>query len=335
MSSDQGTRELSLLVEEELRSIVTSRAMPLYGMMSYHMGWSDRYGAESDAGYRERTLGLLCVLSCRAAGGDAGTALPAAAATELVHNFCEIHDDVQEGSPQRGERDALWWIWGPAQAINAGDGMHALARLAMFRLQDRGVAAPVVFRALQALDEASLRTCEGRFMDLEAQERIDLSLDAYVEMARAKTGRLKACALRLGAMAAGADGQADEALTRAGLRLGVSMQMREDAAATWDSDAATSSQLLNKKKLLPVVLALANANITQKRQLGEVYFKRMLEPEDVLRLRETLEGMGVREECDRLAEENAAAALEALDGSGLEASASRELRAFVEGLLRG
>ena len=64
----------------------------------------------------------------------------------------------------RGERETVWWKWGPAQAINAGDGMHALARLALFGLQDAGLSAGSTFRAVQILDEAGLRTCEGRFL---------------------------------------------------------------------------------------------------------------------------------------------------------------------------
>ena len=48
--------------------------------------------------------------------------------------FLQIHDDVQSGSPQRAGRDTVWWKWGPAQAINAGDGMYAMARVALFRL---------------------------------------------------------------------------------------------------------------------------------------------------------------------------------------------------------
>ena len=61
-------------------------------------------------------------------------ALPAATAVEFVHHFSLIHDDIQNGNPDRDRRPAVWWHWGPGQAINAGDGLHALARLALFRL---------------------------------------------------------------------------------------------------------------------------------------------------------------------------------------------------------
>ena len=164
--------DLSARVEDALKGAVTGRDMPFYEMMTYHMGWTGDPGEPSPGRSGLRSLGTLCLLACRAAGGDAMLALPAAASVELVISFCEIHADVQAGAPMRGNRDTVWWKWGPAQAINAGDGMHALARLALFGLQDAGLSAEDTFRAVQILDEASLRTCEGRFLDLQAQDRL-------------------------------------------------------------------------------------------------------------------------------------------------------------------
>ena len=165
-------------VDAELRSIVTARDMPLYRIMAYHLGWSDQHGDLGTPVAGQWTRGILCLLACRAVGGELEVAAPAAAAVELVEGFWQIHDDVQGGMPQRNDRDAVWWVWGPAQAINAGDGMHALARLALLRLTERGVPSATAFRAQQLQDEASLEACEGRFLDLEAQERIDVSVDA-------------------------------------------------------------------------------------------------------------------------------------------------------------
>ena len=313
MVKEQTTAELAALVDGALEQIVRSRDMELYRMMSHHMGWEDRDpGAPPTAAHRGR--GVLCLLACEASGGETDRALPAAAAVELVHNFTLIHDDVQGGQPSRNDRDAVWWVWGPAQAINAGDGMYALARLALFQLMDRGVDAPTTFRAVQFLDEASLKTCEGRFLDLEAQERIDLSLDGYLTMASAKTGALMACAMKLGGLLAGADAPALEALAACGNDLGVSLQMRDDVRELWATGTETpSAELMNKKKLLPVVLALESASVSDKRRLGDIYFKRVLDPNDIVSLRDTLEELGIRDECNRLLEDSRERALAALD----------------------
>ena len=114
--------ELMTGVESELHDVLDSRDMDLYRMMSYHLGWEDDRGQPQSSLVKPRSHGVACLTACYAAGGDLKKALPAAAAVEMVSNFCQIHDDVQGGHPKRHGRDAVWWVWGPAQAIDAGDG---------------------------------------------------------------------------------------------------------------------------------------------------------------------------------------------------------------------
>ena len=133
------TAEFEAAIEAELREMFRSRELALYDMMTYHMGWGpDESGVQYQAEKGGRTHGVACLTACKAAGGDISACLPAAAAIEMSLAFVQIHDDVQSGSPQRAGRDAVWWKWGPAQAINAGDGMYAMARVALFQLAERG-----------------------------------------------------------------------------------------------------------------------------------------------------------------------------------------------------
>ena len=81
-------------VEDELRHVVTAprrTVAPFFNMMAYHLGWLDQDFRPADAYRGKKLRPLLCLLSCQAAGGDWHTALPAAAALELVHNFSLIH----------------------------------------------------------------------------------------------------------------------------------------------------------------------------------------------------------------------------------------------------
>ena len=337
MNTPPSVEDLSSLVDTELSSIVTSRTMPLYGMMSYHMGWSDEPGRSEAGAPKQRALGVLCLLACRGAGGNMDDALPAAAAVELVYNFCQIHDDVQGGNPSRDNRDAVWWVWGPAQAINAGDGMHALARLALFRLSERGVSSPTTFRAIQLLDEASLRTCEGRFQDLEAQERIDLSVEKYLNMASDKSGALISCAMTLGGLVASEDEKILEALGTCGVKLGVAIQLQDDLHDLWGEDEespAASPNLMNKTKVFPVVYALENASVREKRKLGEIYFKRVLERDDITKLRLVLEQLGAREGTEKLVAQYHAEALSALDTPGISDEGRADIAKFAGSLLK-
>ncbi len=286
------------MVETELKRIVSDRDLPLYSMMEHHLGWlSD---SRSFASPVFRPLGALCLASCESLGRSPETALPTAAAIELVRNFCEIHDDIQAGKISRNGRDSVWWKWGPAQAINAGDGMHALARLALLGLGERGVGTDTVFEAVKLLDKASLETCEGRFIDLEAQERLDMSSDAYLKMVEAKTGSLFGCAMEFGALAASADA-IRKSFADAGRELGVAVQIADDMrqlASGLHENATHSEDFMNKKKLYPVVRAFEIASPSDRRRLGDYYFKRVLEPSDVRSLSSIISQLGVSAEAE-------------------------------------
>ena len=325
--------ELTGRVEVELRTVLESRDMPLYRMMSYHLGWEDNSGQVQADALQPRLHGVACLTACLASGGDLEMGLPAAAAVELVNGFSQVHDDVQGGHPRRDDRDAVWWVWGPAQAINTGDGMHALARLAIFRLQDRGVPPAEAFRAVQLLDQASLELCEGRFRDLEAQERIDMTVDEYLKMADGKTGALYGCAMELGGLTASVNGAIQDALRVCGQKLGVAHQLRDDLREVWDDGDSPPEDLLNKKKLIPVVYALDKAKISEKRRLGDIYFKRVLEPDDAVTLRQILDEMGARAYSEGLAETYDDEARAAIDVPGISTEGKAAINTYADWLL--
>jgi len=241
-------------IENELRKQIMNYDFPLYRLMAYQMGWVDSNGEairESMSLESDRIRSLLCLLACEGVGGRFEMALPSAAAVELLHNFSLIHDDIRAGVPERDYKSTVWWVWGPAQAINAGDGMHALARLALLA-QPEGQSDPVrVLKSVHMLDQACLRLCEGQYLDLTYQERVDVTPDAYFRMVEGKSGALMECAAALGAMAATDEMSTINALSNFGLKLGVATQIRQDITDIWrlpDSDGSPSTDILNKKK---------------------------------------------------------------------------------------
>ena len=288
--------QYSLLVDDELRRVVSSRDLPLYSMMEHQLGW--RAGEERAASKTApRRLGALCLGARAASRGDVDSILPAAAAIELTQNFCEIHDDIQSGKVEREGHDSVWWKWGPAQAINAGDGMHALARMALLGLRERGFDPEAVFEAVRILDKASLETCEGRFIDLEAQERLDVSSETYLRMASAKTGSLFGCAAEFGALSAGAEVKRE--LAGVGRSLGAAIQVTADlrqVQGALDGAGPPSDDMMNKRKLYPVVRAFEMATPAERRRLGDFYFKRVLDPADARELAELVADIGAVQE---------------------------------------
>ena len=326
-------------IEAKLKAVVTGRGgLPLYRMMAQHMGWLDELGEPIEARPDLRIHPTLCVLACEALGGGREAALPAAAAVELVLRSSQIHGDIQDGVHERKGRPTVWWTWGPAQAINAGDGMHALARLSLLSLTDGGMPPERAFRAVSKLDAASLRYCEGQYLDLTYQERVDITQEAYLEAVEGRSAALMGCAAELGAQMALAGGGAEQAMALYGRKVGAAAHVRDDVLRLWGlsgEEMPPPGGLLNKRKTLPIVYALRNATGAERRTLGDVYFKRVMEPEDIGKILEVLERLGAKDFAMETANSLCSEAIEALNDAGASTDGVDELAGYARYLAAG
>ena len=80
--------------------------------------------------------------------------------------------------------------------------------------------------------------------------------------------------------------------------LGEAIQIKSDLDQLWNIPEGEGVDFLNKKKLYPVVLAMQKATPAEKRKLGDVYFKRVLESEDINVVREIVENIGSKKEAE-------------------------------------
>ena len=285
-------------MDTDLRAAFADRQGMLYDLLRYHLGWVDERGNPADGTPTQlHHCGALALAAADAVSGDYAPAVPAASAVELAYNFVLVHNDVQAGRiDQTDDRPSIWWVWGPSQAINAGDGLHALARSVLMRLCDAGVSDDTVLEALRSLDQACLTLCEGQYMDLTYQDQLMVSEADYLDMIRRKSGALAGCSARVGTLAVGADDDTANALYQWGEKLGMALQVRNDITDLWGArgDGFTPSNVLNKKKSLPLIHALQHAPTTAKRELGGIYMKRVLEPDDSGRIVAILDDAGSR-----------------------------------------
>ena len=304
----------------------------MYDVLRYHLGWTDQQGMPAENPRPLHFPTLLALVSCEALTGDFHTALPAAAGVDLVYNFTLVHGDVQSGRPEAQDRPSIWWLWGPAQAINAGDGLHALGRTTIMRLAQRGVPPERVLQAVASLDRACLTLCEGQYMDLEFQDRMMVTSAAYFDMIARKTGALTGCSAESGALAAGADEPVCARFRDMGRKMGMAWQVSRDIADLWggEGDGMTASNVLNKKKSLPLMHALENSNVATKRELGAIYMKRVLLPEDVSRLVDILDQSNAMQFAEERTQELLGQALECLHGVELLDEGHANLRRLAQ-----
>ena len=324
-------------LEAELKDVFESREGFLYDLLRYHMGWTDQQGVaeHKEPGFHFQSI--LALVCCQSLCGEFQAALPAAAGIEFVHNYTLVHGDVQSSRAEALDRPSVWWVWGPAQAINVGDGLHALGRTTIMRLAQRGVPPERVLTAVLSLDRACLSLCEGQFMDLNFQDQLMVTSADYYDMIGRKTGALTACSAELGAIAAGADDAVCATFHKVGRSLGMAWQISLDIAGLWGQwgDGMTPSNVLNKKKSLPLIHALENSPVAAKRELGNIYVKRVLQPDDVSRIVSILDEVDARQFAEDKVRELAQEALTALSETGLSEERLAPVRDLSQWALEG
>ena len=290
--------------------------LPLYRMMQYQLGWLGKDGIPEVGPTPSRLYGALCMESANTFGGSV-LSEHAGAAIEMLVNSISVHEEMQTVGNPSHSRDAVWWVWGPAQAINVGDSLHALSRLSIFGLQKLGLTAELTVQAVSHTDQCSLNYYEGQFLDLSFQERLDVSENQYEQMVVAKNGSLLSSAIQLGAMMASASDSYQSVLREFAIKLALAIQIQTDLSDLWPTKPNyISFRVMNKSKLLPVINALENATLAQKKSLGSIYFKRVMDPSDLPELRQILENAGSKQYTEfklKQAKENLLQIVESLD----------------------
>lgn len=329
-------------IEKELQSVVHPlhpASASYFDMMRYHLGWLDEQCQPIQAKSGKRLRPILCVLCAQAASGDPQQALPAAAALELIHNFSLVHDDIQDRSHSRRGRRAVWDIWGAAHGINVGDGLFVLARLALHRLADRGVPPIRQQSSTLVLDRACMALCEGQYMDMMFESRIDVDEEEYLDMIRLKTGSLLAASAQIGALLATDDATRIEQFRQFAENLGLAFQIEDDILGVWGDEAVTgksaATDIRDKKKALPAVYALNQQHdVEAAQQLAELY--RQSGPLDEAAIHtalQILERVGARPYAEARAADYYHRALEHLRQSGCSDDALAALRELAASLV--
>ena len=297
VSPDFDLAQLIADTEQEILRVVSDRdpsTAGAYAMIRYHLGL---YGSGAPAGKRMRPLlGLLAYASI---AGEHARALPGAAAVELGHNFSLVHDDIEDGDRERRHRPTLWALHGVAQAINTGDMLFSLSRIALHRLTELGFSDAKVLRLMRLYDETCVALCEGQYIDIATSESEEImSVDLYFDMIGRKTAALIAASIEAGALLATDD---DEVIARYrgfGWALGLAFQLNDDLLGIWGAEQATGkepSDIARHKKTLPVIYAFGHAGPEDRDRLAELYRRGEPTNGDIDEVMAILERNGARE----------------------------------------
>ncbi len=328
--------ELVADTEQEILRLVSDRDVPtagLYAMCRYHLGLD----GSGSAGKRMRPLlGLLAYASI---AGDHRKALPGAAAVELGHNFSLVHDDIEDGDTERRHRPTLWALHGIPQAINAGDLLFTLSRIALHRLTDLGFSDTKVLRLMRLHDETCLALCEGQYLDIWASERAEpMSVELYFDMIGRKTAALIAASVEAGAVLATDDESIVTRYRAFGWALGIAFQLNDDLLGIWGEQATTGKEptdVARHKMTLPVIYAFEHAGRAECRGLEAIWRTERPDDGQVARAVELIEKLGGRDYTRDQARAYRDKALAELDAAGVvDAGALESLREIIVGVIK-
>lgn len=247
------TSELDL-IHDKLQSVIVS-TVPEASEMCTHLL----------AAGGKRLRPALVVMAHHSCAGELVTEslIDVAAAVEVMHMASLVHDDVIDETRQRRGVSTANARWGNKLSVLGGDFLLAKT----FRLL--GTVADI--DVIRVISQAAVVMTESEVLQAARGGSITLWESNYWNIIRDKTASLMSACCQCGAVLAGADEDARNALAQYGIHLGLAFQVMDDILDISGSPSRTGkavgTDLSHGKFTLPVLLALQHADSGVKRKI--------------------------------------------------------------------
>ncbi len=194
----------------------------------------------------KRIRPVLALAVCEMLGGDIQDALKFAVALECIHTYSLIHDDLpcMDNDDLRRGRPTCHKQFNEATALLAGDGLLTFAFEYMTDFQTyKNTDAESVLKVVAEIAKGA--GCDGmiggQIVDLENEEKTDVSEDVLTYMHNRKTGALIRISVFAGALCGGANNEQIKALLTYAENLGLAFQIQDDIL-----DCVGNAEILGK-----------------------------------------------------------------------------------------
>lgn len=246
----------------------------------------------------KRVRPVLMLLAYNMYKEDPERILMPACALETYHNYTLLHDDLMDNADVRRGVPTVHRKWDANTAILSGDSMLVLAYHRM--LQCYADKQPEV---MSLFTETALEIGEGQQYDMEFENRNDVTEAEYIEMIRLKTSVLLACALKIGAILAGASSEDADNLYKFGEQIGLAFQLQDDLLDVYGDPKvfgkAVGGDITCNKKTYMLINAFQRANDNQRAELERwVTAKDFDRNEKVAAVTDIYNQIGIRQICE-------------------------------------
>ncbi len=207
----------------------------------------------------------LVLLSALAQGYQGNHHTNIAAIIEFIHTATLLHDDVVDSSSLRRGQETANTVWGNEAAVLVGDFLYSRSFEMMVEVGQ--------MRVMEILSSATNTIAAGEVMQLMNIGEAQVSVERYMEVIAAKTGKLFEAATQLGSVLADAAPDVEQSMAHYGARLGQAFQLIDDALDyTAQSDELgknAGDDLAEGKPTLPLIFTLQSASSDTAQQIRE------------------------------------------------------------------
>jgi geranylgeranyl diphosphate synthase type II len=281
----------------------------------------------------KRVRPVLMLMAYNLYKDDPQKIITQAVGLETYHNFTLLHDDLMDNADMRRGHETVHKKWDANQAILSGDTM-------LLQAFERVEACEVdkVKDVFATFMQTTYEIGEGQQLDVEYETRDDVKEEDYIEMIRLKTSVLIACALKIGAILAGASQEDQENLYKFGEQIGLAFQLQDDLLDVYGDPQVfgknIGGDITSNKKTYMLINALNLANEAQRKELQKwIAAKDFNRKEKVAAVTRLYDEIGIRELCERKMDECYNRALDYLAKVDVPEERKKILKAYAEELL--
>ena len=282
----------------------------------------------------KRVRPVLMLLAYNLFKDDPERIMTQAIGLETYHNFTLLHDDLMDNADMRRGHETVHRKWDPNQAILSGDTMllQAFGRIGACEADKMKDVFNTFLTTTYEIDE-------GQQLDVEFETRNDVKEEEYIEMIRLKTSVLLACAVKIGAILAGASKEDQENLYKFGEQVGLAFQLQDDLLDVYGDPKVfgknIGGDITSNKKTYMLINAFNRANEAQRAELTKwVSAKEFNRDEKVKAVTRLYDEIGIRQLCEEKMEACYAKAKDYLAKVSVADERKAELKAYAAAMMK-
>lgn len=279
----------------------------------------------------KRVRPALALMSCNLFSDNVSRALPIAKGIEVFHNFTLLHDDLMDRADIRRGQPTVHKKWTDNVAILSGDAMLIEAYKEISKVDERYLKV-----ILDQFSDMATDICRGQQFDMDFEQRMDVTIEEYIEMIRLKTAVLLGCALKEGAMICDSSESDLNNLYNFGINLGLAFQLKDDLLDVYGDEASFGKKiggdiLCNKKTYL--LISALSAPMAREELISWIERVEFDENEKIEAVKAIYNKLGLKERSEDLIRKYYQKSIKCLDNVSVSKERKQILYTLAEKLM--